>query len=330
MALPLAPALRELFSKRDANPLVTRKDDGKIDNFAKSLRAHCEAFLSGSDQEAGSHRNELVQIGNESVLVVAETGCWSGAGQIAVPVVCANEIELPDEFHGLKDFYCRSDLHSGRNNLFRALLSDRSIELREGTQVLRWIHAESELVAGRNCILFGRASAGRSLRLSPGCHFERMRAPVIYSSADAARMPLRTESAPFSKLAQTGMGRTRVNGRVHVSAREEHYGDLVSNKTLQLDEQAAVYGSVKANGNIELRPRAEVDGSVVSTKRIHIGSGCFIKGPMIAEQEVFIDSGVQIGLPASPTTVSAPRIHLAPGVVLHGTLWARVEGRVDD
>src|SRR5690348_4626441 len=38
LMVPLAPALRELISKRDAGPLVTRKDDGQISNFAASLR----------------------------------------------------------------------------------------------------------------------------------------------------------------------------------------------------------------------------------------------------------------------------------------------------
>jgi hypothetical protein len=55
-----------------------------------------------------------------------------------------------------------------------------------------------------------------------------------------------------------------------------------------------------------------------------------VKGPIIAEREVIIDSGVQVGLSGTPTTVSAPLIHLALGSVLHGTAWARVEGRVGD
>jgi hypothetical protein len=155
-----------------------------------------------------------------------------------------------------------------------------------------------------------------------------MHAPVIFTSVRAETLAVRTESAPFSKLAQAGIGRTRMHRRTQISADEPHYGDLVCLKSLHLHQAACAFGSVKANGDVELDRRSAVDGALVSTKNIHISSECFVKGPLIAERAIFIDSGVQVGLPDSPTTISAPRIQLAPGSVLHGTIWARVEGRV--
>jgi hypothetical protein len=95
-----------------------------------------------------------------------------------------------------------------------------------------------------------------------------------------------------------------------------------------MDEQSSVLGSVKANGEVHLHEHSTVDGSLVSTKTIHIGEGSFVKGPVISEHEIRIGKGVQIGIAGTPTTVSAPKIYLAPSSVLHGTVWARVEGRV--
>lgn len=95
-----------------------------------------------------------------------------------------------------------------------------------------------------------------------------------------------------------------------------------------MDEHSSVLGSVKANGEVRLHERTTVDGSLVSTKTIHVGADSFVKGPVISEHEIRIGTGVQIGIPGTPTTISAPKIHLAPGSVLHGTVWARVEGRV--
>ena len=330
LAIPLTPAIRELVSKRDAGPLVTRKDDGKIDNFAKSLRARCEVFQPWLERCSARSRNELLDLAEGRLLVIGTEGPWDGAKQTDVLVLCARRTELPDSFRSLKDFYCKDSVRTGHGNVFRALLSDADIALGNGTQILRWVHAESHLAAARDCVLFGRASAGKSMTLSPEIRFERIHAPVIYSAAEAAGMVLRSESAPFSKLAQAGMGRTRVHGLVHLVREEEHYGDLVATKRLELEESACVFGSVKANGDVYLHERAEVDGSVVSTKRIYVSPGCFIKGPIIAEHEIVINPGVQVGLAASPTTVSAPRIRIAPGSVLHGTVWARVEGRVGD
>ena len=104
----------------------------------------------------------------------------------------------------------------------------------------------------------------------------------------------------------------------------------MATRGIDVEHGVCVFGSVKGNGHISLKERAEVHGSLVSTKRIHISSNCFVKGPIIAEREVVIDAGVQVGIPGIPTTISAPIIHLARGAVIHGTVWAKVEGRVGD
>ena len=326
LALPLAPALRELKSKRDAVPLDTRKDDGRIANFAASLRSHCNKlqvllFPNGYPEE-----NSLLPAGKSRVFVVVR--------QFPIPshihdfVLCLNPIQLPDEFHSTGDFYSFNSVETGQGNVFRALMSESDLQLGTNSKILRWTHAESALTASENCAIFGRASANRSITLSNGCTFERIHAPVIYTTSDASHLPLRSESDAFSKLARSGIGRMRVHGSAHLSAGQQHRGDLVSTRGLQMDEGSSVLGSVKANGEVHLEESSTVDGSLVSTKTIHIGSGSFVKGPVISEHEIRIGTGVQIGIPGTATTVSAPKIYLAPGSALHGTVWARVEGRV--
>ena len=329
LALPLTPALRELFSKRDAGPLVTRKDDGKIDNFAKSLRARCEVFEPWLTS-ATRNREELCTLAHGRLCVARGEGPWQGPKQTDLLVLCANRTELPDGFESLGEFYARGNVDSGKNNTFRALLSDYDVALRSGSRILRWLHAEGDLKVDEDCILFGRASAGKAMTLSQRCRFERIHAPVIYSSIAAREIDVRAESAAFSKLARAGMGRTRVPGHVQIKMDGQRNGDLVASKGILLQEGAGVFGSVKANGEIDMHQHAEVHGSLVATKSIRVAKGCFIQGPIIGEHEIFIDSGTQIGLPGCPTTVSAPRVHIATGAVLHGTVWARVEGRVGD
>jgi cytoskeletal protein CcmA (bactofilin family) len=330
LALPLTPALRELFTKRDAGPLVTRKDDGRIDNFARALRVRAGVYRPSLTWCFERQVSEYLDLPQGKIFVSGKGGIWDGPNKTTVFVLCARPVQLPDGFLSIEDFFAQESVHSGRSSLFRALLSERDIFLADETKILRWVHAESDLVAGESCTLFGRASAGQTITLSRNCAFERIHAPVIYTSSEGRHLEVRGESAAFSKLAQAGIGRKRFHGRTHLVADEQHYGDLVSLKSLQLDEGACVYGSVKANGNIDLAKRAEVDGTLVSTKNIQIASGCFVKGPLIAEREIVIDSGVQIGLPDVPTTISAQHIRVAPGSVLHGTVWARVEGRVGD
>ena len=326
LALPLAPALRELKSKRDAVPLVTRKDDGRIANFATSQRSYSNKlqvllFPNGYPEE-----NSLLVAGESRAYVIVRQ--FPIESHIHDFVLCLNPIQLPVEFHATGDFYSFTSVETGQNNVFRALMSESEIQLGKNTRILRWTHAETSLIAGESCALFGRASATRSVTLSNDCSFERMHAPVIYTSTGASQLPLRMESDAFSKLARSGIGRMRVQGKAHLSAGQQHRGDLVSTKGLQMDEHSSVLGSVKANGEVRLHERTTVDGSLVSTKTIHVGADSFVKGPVISEHEIRIGTGVQIGIPGTPTTISAPKIHLAPGSVLHGTVWARVEGRV--
>jgi hypothetical protein len=326
LALPLAPALRELKSKRDAVPLATRKDDGCIANFAASLRSYCNKlqvllFPNGYPEE-----NSLLTAGQSKVFVIVRQ--FPLESHISDFVLCLNPIQLPDDFHSTGDFYSFTSIETGEGNVFRTLMSESDVQIGNASKSLRWTHAESRLIVGEGCALFGRASANQSITLSNDCTFERIHAPVIYTSDEASRLRLRVESEVFSKLARSGIGRKRVHGKARFLAGQQHRGDLVSTKGLQMDKQSSVLGSVKANGEVRLGACTTVDGSLVSTKAIHIEAGSFVKGPIISEHEIRIGSGVQIGIPGIPTTVSAPKIYLAPGSVLHGTVWARVEGRV--
>ena len=330
LMVPLAPAIRELLRKRDAGPLITRKDDGNIASFAASLRTRCVPLQAELDRCAQLSENDFIESPLGNAFVVGKAGIWSGPQHTATLVACTRPVALPPEYQSTGDFYSRGAVRCGERNIFRALLSDEEIVLGDDTQILRWIHAESALYAGKKCRFYGRASSAKSLILSAGCTFERIYAPVIYSSSDAATLSVRAEYAVYAKLAQSGLGRTRIRGSMHFPADDQHRGDVVATRSIDLDQGACIFGSVKANGEIMLKRRAEVHGSLVSTRRIHICSGCFVKGPIVSEHEVIIDSGVQVGLMGTPTTISAPVIHLAPGTVIHGTVWAKVEGRVED
>ena len=107
-------------------------------------------------------------------------------------------------------------------------------------------------------------------------------------------------------------------------------GNIVATGAICIEEGGCIHGSAKGNGDIELRPQTRIDGSLISTGVIRIGSHCMIKGPVLAEHEISIAPDTQIGTSDSPTTISAPRIRIAPDCVVHGTLWARLEGSVEE
>lgn len=93
-------------------------------------------------------------------------------------------------------------------------------------------------------------------------------------------------------------------------------------------EGSHVLGCVKSNRDMELGPNVLVEGALVSAADLRIGPGCRVMGPVLAEGELVIESGTRIGSPTHPTSVRAPRIRIAAGVNIHGSVWACELGRV--
>jgi cytoskeletal protein CcmA (bactofilin family) len=204
--------------------------------------------------------------------------------------------------------------------------------------ILRWAHART-VHALADCLLLGRVSAEEELVVEPGCRFSRLNAPRIVFGAVAVpggadRGPDRraglwrapaTAGPPRSALVA---GRWVAGGDVEIPAGEVFRGDLVVRGDLLLRRGAAVDGSVKAHGDVRLDPGAAVAGAIVATRSIHAVGRCAVGGPILAETEVKLGAGSVVGAPDAPATVSAPAIRIEPGVVVHGTAWAREDGTV--
>jgi cytoskeletal protein CcmA (bactofilin family) len=333
IAVPLAPALIEVLRRKDASPLPTRKDDGNIRNFARTFRRYIEPLQA--ELASCAERNSIIEArlrNGAYVLLVGKTGIYDvPEDTVQTLVLFAKQCSLPGNLTFTQDVYAGGFFGGGRRNCFRALLGEDDIYLGEESYVLRWLHAEGKIVAGQRSRLFGRASSEKAIYLSRGCTFERTHAPAIFTSIGGEleeTMDATAAKPPAEKIRKLGW--SRINGDLHLGSGEMFLGNIIVTGSIHIDERTRIFGSAKGNGEIHLREQAEVQGSLVSTRSIHIASNCSVKGPLLAENEIIIGAGTQIGTPNSPTTVSAPRIRIEPGCVVHGTLWARVEGRVEE
>ena len=332
IALPLAPAIIEALRRKDASALPTRKDDGNIRNFARSFRRYIEPLQS--ELASSAARNSIIEArlaDGAYVLLVGKEGMYDvPEDTVQTLALFAKQCSLPDNLTFTKDVYAGDLLYSGKRNCFRALLGEDDISLGEESSVLRWLHAEGKVRVGPRSRLFGRASSEKAIYFSSGCSFERTHAPAIFTSL-GSELDVATDATTANPLPEKvhKLGQSRINGDLHLSSGEMLLGNIIVTGSIQVDERTRIFGSAKGNGDIELREQAEVQGSLVSTRTIRMASNCCVKGPVLAEDQIIIGAGTQIGTPNSPTTVSAPRIRIAPDCVVHGTLWARVEGRVE-
>lgn len=333
LALTLVPAVRELIHRKDAAALPVRRDDGNIRNFARSFRRYIAplhgALIACAQQECVA---ESRLPDGASALMVGKAGAYPfSESRIEVLVLFARPVQLGDDLIFTRDVYAGDRLEAGKNNIFRAVLGEKDVVLEEENRVLRWLHAEGGVIAAQNTHLYGRCSAEKFIHLSVGCRFERLYAPMIATGINADgcnRVPARQEEK--SAFLSRSQGRSRIRGDLHLGSGEMFLGDIVATGSIRIDRESRVVGSAKANADIQLCDLGQIDGSLISPGTIRVARNCFLKGPVLAEEEIILGAGTQVGTPDSPTTISAPRIRIAPDCVIHGTIWARVEGRVEE
>jgi len=335
-ALPLAPALRELRLRKDARPIPTQQHDGKITNFADSFRRYIQPLLPElRDCVANGEVREVTTTDGRRGVIVGCAGTHQlsarlHGARIDALVLCGQRIVLGDAMVFTGDLYAADHLFGGENNVLRAVLGEGDVFLADRSRVMRWLHAEDSAYVGRSSTVHGRLSAGRAVYLWPGCSFERVHAPrVACVWGDAGFPTARTTVVSDCSRLDTPIRRWRVAGDFQLQPGEDLVGNLVGGAEIRISRDCRLQGAIKSHGNTIIDSGAEVDGSVVSIHDVNITGECFVRGPVLAEGEITIGAGAQIGAPNMPTTVSARSIRIAPGALVHGTVWARESGRTE-
>lgn len=222
-----------------------------------------------------------------------------------------------------------------------ALTTPGEIYLAPGVQVRASIVSESAVVLGPGCVIG-----------VPGAH-ATVRAPrvdigkgVIVHGRVWSGSRLLTVGDAYGELDQDGpqdredgvyslddgvewddvTGRGVALASLRVAPGRSWDGDLVCHGDLSLGPRCHAAGALKAHGDIGLGAGGCVDGSVIAQGEIVVGAGVHVLGSVASETAVVLGPGCQVGAPGRPATVCAPRIEVALGVVVHGTVWAGDSG----
>lgn len=338
LALPFVPAFLEWRNKRDAKPLrVVQDHDGDVRHFAHRFRAYLGERLPAGPVlgDVSAETAELndatpyipVPSGGEPALAPHE---WR-SGRVPRLIVAHGDLWLPAPMAYLSEIYARGRVSGDEGIVCRAILTEQDVVLGAGSMVLRWLHADGSVAVGAGSVLYGRVSAEDAIRLGPDCRFERLHAPEVHF-ASSARPPDGEEIVrqPFelqrSSRAEVAARRWLVHGRLTIPKHSYFKGDLVVYGTLRIGEGCHIQGSVKSHRDLHVGADTRIDGSAVSNREIVLGDRCVLKGPILAERAVRIGAWCRVGKRTNRTTISAPRIVVGPGVVSHGTVWAREHG----
>jgi cytoskeletal protein CcmA (bactofilin family) len=333
--LPLIPALAELRRKTDARPLnVVQQNAGEIRHFANSFRTYIKNLepvmqrCAAAGTSAGGNLpngEEYVVLGriDEQLLLALQ----QRESTHPVVMAAASDLALPPDSAFSKDIYAGGQLRGGEKNAYRAILGEKDVYLGASSRVTRWIHAVGQFEADPGCMLYGRISSDSLIRLHANCSFLRLNAPRI--EIGNATINAAAPSPRSLENSDPGMSRRFLHdGDFEVQAGQVFSGDIVIRGKLRIGSGARICGSVKSVDDMVIEDGVSVEGSLISARTMRVGPHCLIHGPVVAEHQMAIATGVRCGSLEHPTTVSAPRIEVAEGVVMFGTLWAREHGRV--
>jgi len=328
LALPMAPAFLELYVRRDTGPVPVKNRTEKVADFAQDFRELLQD-RSGAAQQIPVYGTAMV-LDKDSFL---DEGVF-----FADPI------------------YAKGRLTGGGNNVFSAIFCEKDVDLGKNAKVLSWVHAQGVVIVPPASTVYGRLSAGEQVELGSRCSFERVHAPIVtvVGGAEAERYESETgeccskihlvlrhgsEAAPAEAEAPVWNPAPhsileRVTDRLLaeedfvLQAATDFRKNVVASRRVHLGEGSHAIGNLKSKSDMVLEQNVHVEGCLVSEADLRIGPGCLVMGPVLSDGDLIIESGTQIGTLDHPTTVRAPRIHIAPGVTLHGSLWAREFGRV--
>jgi hypothetical protein len=335
LALPVTPALYELRKRVDVAALPTSRHDGRIANFADAFYARIEPLRGQLLQLGASGQIARNKTEGMDVLLVGSShfDFESQLLQGITAVMCGSSVIVPSKRIINADVYTEANLEIGQGAAIRAGLASGDCVLRENSTALRWVHAYKNVRLCKGSTSYGRLSALREIHLERGCSFHHLQAPrVLTGDRDNT---LQLAPTAFAEVTSFGDGpsstpRIRIQGDFTVPAGEPMHANLVATGELRFERGCCFVGSAKGYKNTIVEEGAFIYGSLVCGETISLQSGCYVRGPIIAERDVLIGHDVCVGLLQNPTTISCCRLRIGSGCQLHGTVWARVRGYVEE
>ena len=348
--LPMLPALAEWRWPTDVVPLPIDGQDALDPPFlARSFVEQLAHAMARGQQRLGRSLIARAPMQGELPLTERERK-WLRSRRVWF---APGDLALPARMSFLGEVAAEGWLHTASNAIYRGLRARGRLMLAERSTVLRWAHgAEVDVHSG--CELAGRISADARINLLGPANFMLLHAPVLCFGTDPAQLdeaPPWTEFAgvrtawgnsaaqaralhagdcgglPAPVLWNTVARRGTCDGPLQVAGTSHWLGDLVCQGNLALGPRCQASGSLKVHGDLAVGAGCRIAGSLVVGGRIDLGMACVVLGSVVSEDEIVLGAGCIIGAPGLLATVSAPRIRVAPGVVVHGTIWALESGR---
>lgn len=355
LAVPVAPSLFELRKRTDATSLPTSRHDARITNFAQAFSSRLETLRPDLERCAGQGEILRTRMDDTDVLLIGLPNFDLEAKLTnAVDILmCSDSVNILPGQVVEADLYADGVLRLQAGAALRAGMSAADIILEPETTVLRWLHSRTSVTLHRRSAAYGRLSAEHFIHLHPGCVFQHMHAPQIHTVADdEASAPHDSgcsclfrhsrchicdiessherETADSQDMFAVHRRRIRHEGDFQLPPHQTLNANLVSTGAVRFGFNSRFMGNTKSYKDTIIDEGACIHGSLVCGGTLYLGERSSVTGPIMSEEDVVIAPGARVGHPDALTTIAARRVTLASGCQLHGTVWARLRGIVED
>jgi cytoskeletal protein CcmA (bactofilin family) len=345
----------EVRKRRDAAPLPTSRHDGEIANLAEafssrleSLRPQLEACaIEGQITRARIDKGNVLLVGLKNFDLAAKL-----AGGVDA-VMCAESANILADQVIDCDVYANGLLRVRPKAALRAGMTAETAILERDSCVLRWLHARASVHLHAGSAAYGRLSAEHFIHLEPGCVFEHMHAPQIHTitqddpdsfgetdctcvlpqfkchicKIESSHDP---ELGDWDDIFASHRRRIRQASDFLLPAHQTLNANVISTGVVRFSFNSRFVGNTKSYKNTFVEEGACIHGSLVCGDTLYLGEHSSVTGPIMAEEDVVIASGARVGRPDALTTIAARNIKIAAGCQLHGTVWARVRGTIEN
>lgn len=324
---PMAPALAEWYRPTDTQSLqIETADTLDPPALARSFSDRLSNALLAGKTHLG--RSELAHA--DSSVCWPLTSLEKSSGSTLRVWHSSADIQMPIGVKFLAEVATETNLSTAKGGTYRSLFAGDQLMLSPMSHLTRWAHAK-QVEVGTGCRLGGRLTATNRITVGGDVEFTLLHAPLIQfipicpGKVDIAPH-VTTISLPKIVIWNVAAAIGTCDFPLEIKGYSAWRGDLVCHSSVQIGPGCNVRGSVKARGDLRVGAGCIITGSLVSDGTVTLEAGTRIGGIVLSEREIVLGRGCVIGAQDQPATVAAPCIQVAPGVQVHGTVWATQGG----
>lgn len=360
--LPFWPGLLEYLKPRDDQPLAVKMLYAKDPcYFAKSFQAMLKKAMSSLIITSGE---VLVKLSKEERLKITFQKVIGQGEESCCLFFCTGDVCTEAGLSFPKEVYVVGHTQVGEENVLRAIYSQGNLLLGPKVRIIRWAHAEHDIVVAGNSYLGVSLTCLGQLTLGRGCIFQRLYGNpvrtcpakaadkgnqdqatglILCSSARVAETTIMAQDQnkkdfglgqqvePKTGDLQQGSVKDKALSEIGLgggSQRKVIQGQIISRQPVVIEPGSLVEGSIKSYQGIVIGDGALVQGNLFAEGGVKVGCRVSIFGHIFSQGVVEIGSGTQIGKEGKIKSVIAKKgLMLQSEVVIWGYVMCPAEGQ---